>query len=131
MSPCYILLLDAIANPRLSTNYMYSREKVGQAFRDALHTQYRSSTKAKKSRRQLEQAAACSTLAEISTTNMEISSTMDELMDRVLLASCSPTTNDRQLSDLFTQANLDILNELNRLNEIKQQSDEVHFPKQW
>jgi hypothetical protein len=33
-----------------------AREKVGQSFRDLLHTKYKSSTKAKKRRRQVEQA---------------------------------------------------------------------------
>jgi len=37
-----------------------AREKIGQAFRDALHTQYRSSTKAKRKRRQNLHGSTCS-----------------------------------------------------------------------
>ena len=92
----------------------FSREKVGQTIRDALHTQYRSSTKAKKTKRLVAQAEAGAILAEISNSNFEISSIIDDLKGKI---GC--TNNDRQLFDMFTQANLDILNELNRLYKIQ------------
>lgn len=91
-----------------------AREKVGQTIRDALHFQYRSSTKAKKKRRQVEQAKASANMNQISMSHFEISSKINGLKDKV-----TETSTDRQLSDLFTQANLEILNELNRLNQLR------------
>lgn len=98
--------------PHIDTFGSCSREKVGQTLRDALHTHYKSSTKAKKARRQVEQAKASTDLTAISNKNLEISSKIDDLKDVTL------TANEAQLTNMFTQANLDILNELNRLNNI-------------
>lgn len=104
---------NSIRVPYLSCSVSYSREKVGQTLRDSLHTHYKSSSKAKKARRLVEQAKASSDLTEISNKNMEISSKIDNLNDGVTL-----TANEAQMTNMFTQANLDILNELNRLNNL-------------
>lgn len=63
--------------------YCCSREKVGQTIRDALHFQYRSSTKAKKKRRQVEQAKASANMNQISMSHFEISSKINDLKDKV------------------------------------------------
>jgi hypothetical protein len=55
----------------------------GQTIRDALHFQYRSSTKAKKKRRQTEQAKANANMTEISKAHLEISSKIDDLKSKV------------------------------------------------
>lgn len=94
-----------------------AREKVGQTIRDALHSQYRSSTKAKKIRRQAEQAIASDTMTMISNMHCQISSKIDDLQSKI-----TNTQTDRQLSDMFTQANLEILNELNQLNQFQSAS---------
>jgi len=91
-----------------------AREKVGQTIRDALHLQYRSSTKAKKKRRQAEQAKASANMTQISSTHFEISSKIDDLKSKV-----TDSLSDQQLANMFTQANLEILNELNRLQQLQ------------
>eukprot|EP00546_Thalassionema_frauenfeldii_P004574 CAMPEP_0178919418 /NCGR_PEP_ID=MMETSP0786-20121207/14423_1 /TAXON_ID=186022 /ORGANISM="Thalassionema frauenfeldii, Strain CCMP 1798" /LENGTH=383 /DNA_ID=CAMNT_0020593341 /DNA_START=49 /DNA_END=1200 /DNA_ORIENTATION=+ len=88
-----------------------AREKVGQTMRDALHHQYRSSTKSKKKRRQMEQAKAHACMETISNRNSEISSKIDDLNSATL------TNSDRQLQEMFTKANIEILNELNKLRD--------------
>ena len=60
-----------------------AREKVGQTIRDALHSQYRSSTKAKKIRRQAEQAIASDTMTMISNMHCQISSKIDDLQSKI------------------------------------------------
>ncbi|KAI2505495.1 adenylyl/guanylyl cyclase [Fragilaria crotonensis] len=96
-----------------------AREKVGQTIRDALHSNYKSSTKAKKERRQAEQAKADDSMTIISSSHFQISSKIEDLMAKV-----TTTQSDQKLSDMFTQANLEILNELNRL----EQARNVHRP---
>mmetsp|Transcript_19870 Transcript_19870/g.30101 ORF Transcript_19870/g.30101 Transcript_19870/m.30101 type:complete len:361 (-) Transcript_19870:304-1386(-) len=89
-----------------------AREKVGQTMRDALHHRYRSSTKSKKKRRQIEQAKAHASMETISNGNAEISSKIDDLNSKAAL-----TNSDRQLAEMFTKANIEILRELNRLKD--------------
>ncbi len=60
-----------------------AREKVGQTIRDALHSQYRSSSRAKKRRRQAEQATADNSMTMITNNHYAISSKIDELMTKV------------------------------------------------
>ena len=60
-----------------------AREKVGQIIRDALHSHYRSSAKAKKNRRQTEQAKASDAMIMISSTNFQISSKIDDLQSKI------------------------------------------------
>mmetsp|Transcript_10969 Transcript_10969/g.16877 ORF Transcript_10969/g.16877 Transcript_10969/m.16877 type:complete len:182 (-) Transcript_10969:27-572(-) len=87
----------------------FARERVGQTIRDMLHHQYRSSTTAKRKRRQALQKKSSSR----SVSPIDFSFKIDQL--RVLTES--HTGCDRQLMDLFTQTNLDILNELNDFRE--------------
>lgn len=60
-----------------------AREKVGQTIRDALHSNYKSSTKAKKERRQAEQAKADDSMTIISSSHFQISSKIEDLMAKV------------------------------------------------
>jgi hypothetical protein len=60
-----------------------AREKTSQCFRDALHDQYRSSTKSKKKRRQAEQAKASAKLKNIARSQVSISSRIQELSAEV------------------------------------------------
>lgn len=74
----------------------HRREKVGQTIRDALHLQYRSSTKAKKKRRQAEQAKASANMTQISSTHFEISSKIDDLKSKVTDSRKWNSCNNRQ-----------------------------------
>mmetsp|Transcript_50842 Transcript_50842/g.76015 ORF Transcript_50842/g.76015 Transcript_50842/m.76015 type:complete len:338 (-) Transcript_50842:119-1132(-) len=105
-----------------------AREKVGQTIRDMLHLQYKSSTKAKKKRREAEQAKASANMNRITRTHLEISEKIEALKGEVTKAD-----NDRTLSELFTNANLEILRSLNRLRATQAQQkqpsllgDDVH-----
>ena len=69
-----------------------AREKVGQTIRDALHSNYRSSTKAKKKRRQAEQAKAEDSMTIISSAHTQISSKIEDLMAQVTTARECNTT---------------------------------------
>lgn len=99
-----------------------AREKVGQTIRDALHHQYRSSTKSKKKRRQVEQAKAHACMETISNRNAEISSKIDDLNTKATL-----TNSDRQLAEMFTKANIEILRELNKLEEQRASGDRTEL----
>ena len=77
-----------------------AREKVGQTIRDALHSNYKSSTKAKKKRRQAEQAKADDSMTMISSSHFQISSKIEDLMAKVTTtrecnASKQPSTGFR------------------------------------
>jgi hypothetical protein len=61
-----------------------AREKVGQTMRDALHGNYKSSTKAKKMRRQAEQAKADDSLTHITNAHCTIASKIEDLMRNVV-----------------------------------------------
>ena len=69
-----------------------AREKVGQTIWAALHCNYRSSTKAKKTRRQAEQAKAEDGMTIISSAHTPISSKIEGLMVQVRnTRECSTT----------------------------------------
>ncbi|KAL7565392.1 hypothetical protein ACA910_003586 [Epithemia clementina (nom. ined.)] len=74
-----------------------AREKVGQGFRDLLHTKYRSSSTAKKHRRSQESnhpsAASCSSTAPSMTTTDPIPSSSPSSSDAALSRSIHSTTN--------------------------------------
>ena len=60
-----------------------AREKVGQTIRDALHFQYRSSTKAKKIRRLVEHAKDSHTKSIINNMHFQFSSKIDDLQSKI------------------------------------------------
>lgn len=118
---------------------LLAREKVGQTIRDALHFKYRSSTKSKKKRRQAEQAKASAKMKKITTTHDIIWKKIQDLQNKVsdegkekddfagchIVKRCRThavpflliSDDEGNLSSMFTQANLEILNELNRLSQ--------------
>jgi hypothetical protein len=86
---------------------MVAREKVGQALRDQLHTHYKSSTKAKRSRRQqVHQHQLDSDLETILVQFSTVSERVQELDQQV--RQRDKADNDEML-ELFNIANADIL----------------------
>lgn len=86
-----------------------AREKVGQQFRDSLHTKYRSSTKAKKRIRVSKQEDAAMDMTIVLLNNEKIQQIIDDINSKV-----TKNMGDKHFSQVFTSANLKILNELNR-----------------
>jgi hypothetical protein len=81
------------------------REKVGQSLRDALHTQYRSSTKAKKRRKKVENVQQHEDVTTLLGPNSVMAHLAQEVKDE---------TPDYQVSNMFNAANIQILQELKR-----------------
>jgi len=84
-----------------------AREKVGQVLRDILHTQYRSSTEAKKKRRLAQKQQRDAQIKQIVTNNKRINSIINVASTKV-----SDLTSDADCKRLFLAANLNILREL-------------------
>jgi hypothetical protein len=86
------------------------REKVGQSLRDALHTQYRSSTQAKKRRKKVENVQQHHDVTNLlGTTNGVMTRLANEVKEE---------TPNSQALDMFNAANIFILQELKRkMNE--------------
>ena len=103
-----------------------AREKVGQNFRDSLHNLYRSSTKAKRSRRKVVNAEVAGGVENLIFSNKKVSSRIQELSaDMRQRGSSAPEVF---VSQIFTQANSDILEAfkmdsdlLNRFNEAERE----------
>lgn len=81
------------------------REKVGQCLRDALHHEYRSSTKAKKRRKKVENIQQHQDVTEL----LGNSCIMDKLADEI-----KDDTPDFQVFNMFNAANVYMLQELKR-----------------
>jgi hypothetical protein len=79
------------------------REKVGQSLRDALHTQYRSSTKAKKRRKKVENVQQHEDVTALLGPNSVMARLAQEVKDE---------TPDYQVLNMFNAANIQILQEL-------------------
>mmetsp|Transcript_17573 Transcript_17573/g.29807 ORF Transcript_17573/g.29807 Transcript_17573/m.29807 type:complete len:234 (-) Transcript_17573:128-829(-) len=86
-----------------------AREKVGQMLRDALHTQYKSSTEAKRKRRLHEMDLQTRQMKSMILRNKEISEVMSELSDKI-----HDDMEDNTVEQLFDRANFVILAELKR-----------------
>jgi len=84
-----------------------AREKVGQVLRDILHTQYRSSTEAKKQRRLAQKQQRDAQIHQIVKNNKRITSIMDVASTKV-----QGLVSDADLTRFFMSANLNILKEL-------------------
>jgi len=102
----------------LKTNRWYevgdflAREKTSQCFRDALHERYRSSTKSKKQRRQVELAKASDRLHSIA--NLSDTNISSHIMELTTAVERGGTESD--MTDLFTRTNMEILKSLNRFS---------------
>ena len=86
-----------------------AREKVGQMLRDALHTQYKSSTEAKRKRRLHEMDIQTRQMKSMIMRNKEISEVMTSLTSQI-----HEDMEDGTVERLFDKANLIILAELKR-----------------
>mmetsp|Transcript_12229 Transcript_12229/g.28338 ORF Transcript_12229/g.28338 Transcript_12229/m.28338 type:complete len:189 (+) Transcript_12229:3-569(+) len=91
-------------------NERLAREKIGQLLRDALHAQYRSSTEAKKHRRRVELTDIDIQMTRFIQNNPTISFIIDSVAKHV---NANDLT-DRQVAELFNEANANILEELKR-----------------
>ena len=86
------------------------REKVGQSLRDVLHTQYRSSTKAKKHRKRFEHAQQHEDVINLLGPNSVMTRLTNEIKEE---------TPDFQVANMLNAANICILQELKRLLAIQ------------
>lgn len=86
-----------------------AREKVGQAFRDALHTKYRSSTASKKKKRRAIKAKKTKTCCQIdlSKSKKVITSKIQQLADAVALVD-----SEENLVEMFNKINSDLMKEM-------------------
>lgn len=84
-----------------------AREKVGQALREQLHSQYKSSAKSKRSRRKVEERSY-SLLDAMVKSNKSISKTIEEVQFEFCKIGGHHASDDKIL-DLFTQNNAFIL----------------------
>lgn len=83
------------------------REKVGQGLRDALHTKYKSSTKAKKRVRLAERKEQDDLIHTMLSSNKKINATISNVIHQV-----STSKSDSQLMRVFVDANRNILQQL-------------------
>jgi hypothetical protein len=89
-----------------------AREKVGQGFRDSLHGLYKSSTKAKRKRREAAGAGIFIDVEQLVQTNEEVVRRLRKLSsDMKLRGEEAP---DLFVTKIFTNANLDILEALKK-----------------
>jgi hypothetical protein len=103
-----------------------AREKVGQSLRDSLHSLYRSSTKAKRRRREVVGAGIVDDVENLIQSNKQVSNRIGKLSaDMKQRGNAAP---ELFVSQIFTQANMDILeafkkdaNLLDKFNEAEEQ----------
>jgi hypothetical protein len=88
-----------------------AREKVGQQIRDALHTQYKSSTKAKKRKRVAAHNAEQEHIRKIVTANLQVTKIVTNVTQQVneQVSAAETESSDDEMIDLFMQANLKML----------------------
>lgn len=98
---------DAITGRWVEADERFSREKVGQSLRDSLHSQYRSSTKAKNRRKTVLFDPAKDGVEQIIHSNQQVSDRIHQLSTD--FQSHGDKTNEQAISALFDQANRDIL----------------------
>ena len=104
-----------------------AREKVGQMFRNALHGQYKSSSRVKKGRRREIATQLHKSLHKVMTSNREISKKMDNLKQALIKAS---SDSDRLLSDndvlaIFNRGNTQMLRLIKEDNSLIQRFHDV------
>jgi hypothetical protein len=85
-----------------------AREKVGQSIRDSLHDQYRSSTKAKKHRREVKSASRLSgNVDDMMSSNRLVSNRLGKLSQDMQFQR--EDASELFVTQLLTQANFDLL----------------------
>ena len=100
-----------------------AREKTGQVFRDSLSSLYRSSTKAKRSRRKMVNAEVAGGVEHLIFSNEKVSSRIQELSaDMRQRGNSAPEVF---VSQIFTQANSDILEAFKMDNDLLNKFNEA------
>jgi hypothetical protein len=97
-----------------------AREKVGQNLRDSLSNQYRSSTKAKRIRREITSAEISIGMDKLIRSNLFVSSRIHWLADTVKEKLGKPMPQ-LYISKIFTQTNIDILEALKKDKDLTHQ----------
>jgi hypothetical protein len=90
----------------------FAREKVGQSFRDGLHSKYRSSTQAKKSRKRKLDETMNGNIDAVIRSNESVSRQIDEVTRS--LQQLGPLATDATICTVLTRANSDILETIKR-----------------
>jgi len=98
--------------PWVIVDEVFAREKVGQSLRDRLHDQYKSSTKAKKQRRDSVNEKFNCDVDRVIQSNRVVSKRIEELTHEV--EKNGATASDFSIIVLFSRANSDILESLKK-----------------
>lgn len=99
----------------------FAREKIGQLFRNSLPTQYRSSSQAKKRRRNAISAGYDACLAEVVQSNDAVNHELNSLANRLTrlrVGSDCGLTKARDVEAMFTEMNCRILTILKESNAV-------------
>lgn len=96
-----------------------AREKTGQALRDSLHGQYKSSTKAKRQHRRQMHAGIANNIESLLHTNREVSSRIQRLSSQA--QGQDGRTPEVFVYHMFTKANLDILEAFKKDQTLRRQ----------
>lgn len=86
-----------------------AREKVGQGLRDALHNEYKSSTRAKKRKRVAAQQVQDTFMYNVISQNAEVTEIIAAVTEHA-------NSDDEDIGDIFLQANMMILDQLKATN---------------
>lgn len=100
-----------------------AREKTGQSLRDSLHSQYKSSTKAKRQHRRKVQSGIVHNIESLLHTNQEVSLRIRRLSNQA--QDQADRTPEAFVFNMFTQANLDILEAFKRDQSLRVQFNAV------
>jgi hypothetical protein len=104
---------DEVSGNWMEVGDHLAREKVGQALRDAMHTEYRSSKVSKKNRRKVEQAQLNSNMFSLIERNVAVATVISNLSREVSMSDDLP---DESVGAMFNAANATILQELKKIN---------------
>lgn len=92
-----------------------AREKVGQRLRDMLHTQYKSSTQAKKKRRHAQKTSEDEQIRQVVRNNQQVKSIMSRAVSEM-----NDFNSDQEFDNVFTLANASILEEFKRSRSVEE-----------
>jgi hypothetical protein len=103
---------DHVRGRWVEVDDQFAREKVGQSFRDSLHSKYRSSTQSKKSRKRKLDETMNGNIDQVIHSNESVSRQMDEVTRS--LQRLGPLAMDATICTILTRANSDILETIKR-----------------
>eukprot|EP00545_Synedropsis_sp_CCMP1620_P003698 CAMPEP_0119010618 /NCGR_PEP_ID=MMETSP1176-20130426/5134_1 /TAXON_ID=265551 /ORGANISM="Synedropsis recta cf, Strain CCMP1620" /LENGTH=277 /DNA_ID=CAMNT_0006963317 /DNA_START=131 /DNA_END=964 /DNA_ORIENTATION=+ len=109
-----------------------AREKIGQQIRDALHTQYKSSTKAKKRKRVAARDREQEEINRIVAANLQVTQILTTVTEQVSNSEADAAdaeSSDDEIVELFRQANLKMLDAFKQSNSAEAFSDAVEGTK--